>query len=57
MDDRFAALGNAPQHSKLTCLVVGSRGRIEVDFRLIDAVVARERVHDPSNVAGAPHVS
>lgn len=53
----FCALGNALQHSKLTCLVFASGGRIEVDFRLIDAVVARERVYDPSDVAGAPHIS
>ncbi|HEX7668984.1 MAG TPA: hypothetical protein VF395_05355 [Polyangiaceae bacterium] len=51
------AVGNALQHSKLTYLVFASGGRIEVDFRLIDAVVARERVYDPSDVAGAPHIS
>ena len=56
-NDRLLAFGNALQHSKLTYLVFTSGGRFEVDFRLIDAVVARERVHDPSDVAGAPHIS
>jgi len=59
---RFLRIGlrgaaNAPRHRKASYVVVARDGRVDVDFRLVDAVVTGERVDDPSDVPGAPHIA
>jgi hypothetical protein len=55
--DGSALRADAAQHTKLTRLVVAASGGVEVNFRLVDTVVAHQRVSDPTDVARAPHVA
>jgi hypothetical protein len=48
---------NAPRHRKAADIVVVRNGRVDVDFRLVDAVVTDEGVDDPPDVPGAPHIT
>jgi hypothetical protein len=48
---------NAPRHRKASYGVVARDGWVDVDFRLVDAIVTSERVYDPSDVPGAPHIA
>jgi hypothetical protein len=48
---------DAPRHWKAAHLVVVRNGRVDLDFRLVDAVVTDEGVYDPPDVPGAPHIT
>jgi hypothetical protein len=52
-----AGAADAPRHRKAAHLVVVRNGRVDLDFRLVDAVVTDERVDDPPDVPGAPHIT
>ncbi|HEX3593572.1 MAG TPA: hypothetical protein VHU80_00685 [Polyangiaceae bacterium] len=54
---RLHDAANASRHGKAADGVVVRNGRVDVDFRLVDAVVTDEGVDDPPDVPGAPHIT
>ena len=54
---KLCLVANATRHLGLSRLVVpAAERRIEVDFGLVHAVFSNDRVGDPPDVAGAPHI-